>query len=253
MFPILLKLGPITLHTYGLMVALGFLAGLHATRIQFERQGLPLMQIDRMVLSIMIAGLLGARIFYFGVDNFAELKVDPLSFLRIWEGGLVFYGGVLGGLMVLVYFSQVQRLPFLSLTDAFSVPLLLAHSIGRLGCFAAGCCYGKETALPWGVTYGHPASLAPRFISLHPTQLYESLAAFLLFLAFNKANQKRLKLGTLTAAYMILYGTFRFFIENLRGDDRGLYHFGASPSQLVAVTMVVIGFLILGWSQRGQS
>src|SRR5438067_1813064 len=131
MFPILLHIGPITLHTYGLMVAIGFLLALRVARGQFQQRGLPDVLLDRIVFCLMVFGLLGARVFYFGVDNFAELRSDPLSFFRIWEGGLVLYGGVIAGVTVLIFFSRTHGLPFLGLTDAFAAPLLLGQAIGR--------------------------------------------------------------------------------------------------------------------------
>ncbi len=241
MFPILFQWGPITLHTYGLMVAVGFLCALRVARGQFALRGLPEESLDKIVLSLMIGGILGARLLYFAVDNFRDLRVDPLSFLRIWEGGLVFYGGVIVGLVALIFYARYYNVPFLILTDAFAVPLLLGHSIGRLGCLAAGCCYGKPTTLPWGIVFKHPASLAPRFESLHPTQLYESLGYFFLFLVGWFISRKTTRLGWSTGFYLVAAGAFRFSIEFLRGDDRGLYRFGLSPSQLVAAAMIVVG------------
>lgn len=241
MFPILLQIGPFTLHTYGLMVALGFLAALHVARLQFARFSLPVDQLDRIVLYLMIFGLLGARTLYFAVDDFVELRGNPFSFLRVWEGGLVFYGGVITGLLTLIIYSWRSGLRFLSLTDAFAAPLLLGHAIGRLGCFAAGCCYGKPTDLPWGVSFRHPASLAPRFAALHPTQLYEFAGNLVLFLSALALSRRKIRPGTLTAFYAVSYGAFRFLMELLRGDDRGFSHFGVSPSQLVALVLIAAG------------
>lgn len=241
MFPILFSFGPFTLHTYGLMVAIGFLCALAVARKQFERFNLPADQLDRVVLFIMIAGLLGARTLYFALENFELLQADPLSFFRIWEGGLVFYGGVIGGLVTLAVYARLHHLPFLSMTDAFSAPLLLGHAFGRVGCFAAGCCYGKPSDLPWAVVFEHPASLAPRFASLHPTQLYESAGNLLLFFAALALSRRRLGAGMLSAFYAVSYGSFRFAMEFLRNDDRGGTYFGGSPSQVVAVLLVICG------------
>lgn len=253
MYPILFSLGPLTLHTYGLMVALGFLAALKVARVQFTHFSLPVEHLDRLVLYLMIFGLLGARLLYFGVDNFGELQSNPLSFFRIWEGGLVFYGGVIADLVVVAIFARRHHLPFLSLTDVFAAPLLLGHAIGRLGCFAAGCCYGKETAYFWGVTFTHPASLAPRFVPLHPTQIYEFFGNMVLFLLAYSLGRRRLEKGMLTAFYAVSYGLFRIAVEFLRGDERGLFYFGASPSQVVAVALIVMGMGVFIYAKKNNT
>ena len=253
MFPILFQLGPITLHTYGLMVALGFLGGLSIARIQFARFGLPVMLLDRIVLYLMLFGLLGARTLFFLLQNMDAFFVDPLSFFRIWEGGLVFYGGVIAGLITLAVFAYRYRLNFLSLTDAFAAPLLLAHALGRIGCFSAGCCYGRPSSLPWAVTFTHPATLAPRFVALHPTQIYESVGNFVLFLIAFKLGQRKPARGVLTSFYAISYGTFRFVMEFLRGDDRGAFLLGASPSQIVALCLIAIGIGIIVYEKKERA
>ncbi len=250
MFPIIFSAGPFTLHTYGLMVAAGFLAALYVARRQFERFSLPSDQLDRIVLYIMISGLLGARALYFALENFEGLKADPLSFFRIWEGGLVFYGSVIAGIITLVVFSRLNDLSFLALTDAFSAPLLLGHALGRVGCFFAGCCYGRPTNLSWGVSFEHPASLAPRFTPLHPTQLYEAAGNFILFLVALGLSRKTARPGMLTAFYAVSYGLFRFFMEFLRDDDRGGIYFGGSPSQVVAVLLVLSGIGLFLYAKK---
>lgn len=253
MFPILIQAGPFTLHTYGLMVAVGFLVALRVARSQFETFELPVELLDKTVLVLMIAGLLGARAAYFLIESREELVVDPLSFFRVWEGGLVFYGSVIAGLPTLYVFARRNGLAFLSLTDAFAAPLLLGHAFGRIGCFAAGCCYGKPTGLPWGVSYSNPASLAPLSVTLHPTQLYESAGNALLFLATLAVSRRRPRAGVTTAFYCASYGLFRFFIETLRGDERGTFHYGASPSQLIALALVALGgaLYLYGKKQEG--
>src|ERR1051325_5573114 len=110
MFPILFKIGPLSLHTYGLMVALGFLGGYYLVRQRFELHGIPLAIFDQFIFVLMVSAILGARLFYLGVDWFASLKQDPFSFFRIWEGGLVFYGGFIGALLALVIYTRVKEL-----------------------------------------------------------------------------------------------------------------------------------------------
>lgn len=245
MYPILFKIGPLTLHTYGMFVALGFLAGFYVLRQQFDRQGLDVSLVDNLAFLLLLGGLFGARLAHF---VFAEPKIlfnHPLTFFRIWEGGLVFYGALLVGLVILILYARYRELPLLALFDAFSAPMLIAHALGRLGCFSAGCCYGKPTASFAAVTFTHPESLAPTLIPLHPTQLYSSLGNLTLFglaLALSRRNPPQ---GSLIAFYLLGYGTFRFLIEFIRNDYRGPVFGGLFPSQWISIGLVITGLLVL--------
>ena len=245
MFPILLRIGPVTLHTYGLLVALGFLTAFAVARVTFRREGWPIEMLDSLVFYLMFAALIGARLFYFGVDGFVDLRHDIWSFFRIWEGGLVFFGGVIGGLIALVIYARTQGLPILLLTDALAPPLLIGHAIGRLGCFAAGCCYGKATELPWGVTFTNPESLAPKYIRLHPTQIYESAGDLVLFAIAMWLWRRRVPRGVITVYYLLSYSLFRFLLEFIRGDDRGAFVHGFSPSQWISIAAMAVGLGIV--------
>ncbi len=241
MFPILLKVGPLTLHTYGLLVAAGFLAAYALSKQEFKRRGFSQELLDRLVMTLMISAILGARIFYVGLEGFSEFKSDPLSFFRIWEGGLVFYGGFLAALMSLIVVVRMRRLSLLTFMDVFSGPLLLSQTIGRLGCFSAGCCYGRPTDVPWGVVFRDSHSLAPVGIPLHPTQLYEAGAVFLLLIGWLLLRRFSLRPGVLSIYYLFGYGLVRFLVEFLRQDDRGPFVDGLSPSQWISVGALLLG------------
>jgi len=241
MYPILLQIGPFTLHTYGFFVALGFLAGYFFVRREMDKRGLSMDLTDQLVFFVMVAGILGARFFYFGVVKFTPLFEDPLSFFRIWEGGLVYYGAMIFGLGALFIYSKWKEIPVLVLGDALFGPLLLAHAIGRLGCFSAGCCYGKPTDSIFGVTFTHEKSLAPLNIALHPTQLYSALgllALFFIVMALGRVSRPK---GFLVSFYLVGYGTFRFLIEFLRGDFRGLVVAHLHPSQWISLFSILTG------------
>jgi phosphatidylglycerol:prolipoprotein diacylglycerol transferase len=253
MFPILLRIGPVTLHTYGLLVALGFLAAVFIARREFVREGWPISLVDEVVVYLMISGLFGARLFYFVLEGFQEFKMDPWVFLRIWEGGLVFYGGLIFGLVTLYLFAQFREINFLSLMDTLAAPLLLGHAIGRLGCFAAGCCYGKATDFILRIIFTHPESLAPRFVPLHPTQLYSSLGDLALFWGALKLRRQYPARGVVSAYYLFGYGLFRFLIEFLRGDDRGRFLASLSPSQWVGILLILSGITLFIYVKRRES
>ena len=239
MFPVIFKIGPLTLHTYGLMVAVGFLVSFQLVRRGFFQKKIPLDYVDQMVLIMVLAGLFGARLLYFVAVDEGSFQSKFFNFVKVWEGGLVYYGAFLGGLAGLVYFCLKKDLPILKVTDICVGPLLLAQAFGRVGCFAAGCCYGRPTDSFLGVTFTHIDSLAPTYVSLHPTQLYSSFGLLLLFVALiliGKANPPR---GTVSGFYLVGYGAFRFLIEILRNDFRGTVLLSLHPSQWISMVMIV--------------
>jgi len=253
MFPILFKLGPLSLHTYGLMVALGFIAGYTFLIKEFGRTGFPPAYLDKMMTLLLISSLIGARIFYFATEKFEPLRSDPLAFFRIWEGGLVFYGGFLGAGLAIFYFTRVRKIPFFKLADALVGPLLLGQAIGRLGCFAAGCCFGKPTLAFYGVTFHNEGSLAPLGIPLYPTQLLESAGNFLLFLGVFFMRRRHPRDGFKVSYYLIGYGLLRFFVEFLRGDFRGPVYLNLYPSQWISLIMIVVGTNLLLTNTYGKN
>ena len=244
MFPNLIQIGPVTLHTYGLLIAVAVFLAYHVARRGAVERRIPAEKLDRLVMYVILAGFVGARLLYFGVDGFAGLRRDPLAFFRIWEGGLVFYGSVIGGFLALLVFARVNELRALTLTDLLAPALLLGHTVGRLGCFAAGCCYGRPTDSFLGVVFTHPESLAPKHIPLHPTQLYASAGTFALFLVAFQWSKRAPKTGALTAFYLVGYGVFRFVLEFFRGDDRGMFIAGLAPSQWIAMFMAAAGVAV---------
>lgn len=244
MFPILLTVGPFTLHTYGLLVALGFLAAYQVARRNFEKANLPASLNERLFMGMMISAIVGARLLYVLLEDHDNFFADPLSFFRIWEGGLVFFGGFIAGFFFLVFTLKRESLDFLFVVDQYVAPVLLAQSIGRLGCLAAGCCYGKPTASWVGLVFRHPETLAPRFVPLLPTQLYSSFGDLLLFWGALTLQRKHPRPGTLWAYYLVSYGLFRFIIEFLRGDFRGAIVGGLQPSQWISLVLIGCGLFL---------
>jgi phosphatidylglycerol:prolipoprotein diacylglycerol transferase len=251
MFPILLNIGPVTLHTYGLLVAVAFLVGYHTLRDHMSRHNLPLTLADGLAFALLLGGIVGARIAYFLVSEPALLWKQPWSLLRVWEGGLVFYGGAVAGVIVAAIYARVAGYPFFRITDSLVAPLLIAHAIGRLGCFFAGCCYGRPTGMPWSVTFSRAESLAPIGVPLHPTQLYEFLADLLLFFGARALDRREPRKGVLTAYYLMAYGAARFVLEMWRGDDRGfLLNAAISPSQWISLAGMAAGLGVLAYVVR---
>lgn len=249
MFPVLLRFGPLTIHTYGFLVAIGFLVGLWVAALQAQREGIPRAKIMDLGFYILLAAIVGSRLF-FVLLNIEQYINRPLDVFKIWQGGLVFYGGVLFAVPITVWYTRKHGLHLWKIADIFAPSLALGHAFGRLGCFAAGCCHGKPAHdLPWGVIFTNPESLAPTNIPLHPTQLYESAGEMLIFIILVWVRRHQIFQGELFALYMCLYAGLRFVVEFFRGDPgRGFITEGLSVSQGISVLLFavgVIGFIVL--------
>lgn len=228
MLPVLLTVGPLEISTYGVLVALGWLAGVKWLVSRRAAMGLSEDRVWDLVYWIFGGAFVGGKVMYF--------VVTPGSFAFTLEAlryGFVFYGGLLGGLTAGLWKARALKLPFLKLSDWFMTALALGHGIGRFGCLAAGCCYGRHTDLPWGI----PLAGDP---SRHPTQVYEALLNLALFgvlarFVVPRTEDGRWRAGAGLATYVLGYAALRFCVEFLRGDDRGAFVAGLSPSQWVAL------------------
>ncbi|HEX4075326.1 MAG TPA: prolipoprotein diacylglyceryl transferase [Candidatus Acidoferrales bacterium] len=260
MHPVLFQFGGVTIYTYGVLAAVGFLLGLWWAYRQAPRAGLdPRVIWNLGVYGILIA-LLSSKIWYILSmwDYFIANPRDIFS-LGTFQSAGTFYGGVVGGIVWVIFYTRLHKLPVLSVFDVCAAPVALGHSIGRVGCFVAGCCYGKPTSLPWAVTFTNPIasriSGTPLNISLHPTQLYEAGAEFLNFLLLVWLGTRQRFSGQLIGAYFILYGLERGSIEFLR-DDPGrtlMFHDSVSLMQLVSVGLIVTGALLWWRGLRGEA
>src|ERR1019366_4245118 len=240
MFPILIHLGPLTIRTYGAMVALAFLGSLQMARMAARARRIGEAFLLDLVALLIMSGLLGARLLYILV-NLSYFREHPWESVKVWEGALVFYGGFLLAAVVGVIFTRYRGYAVAEVADCVAPALALGQGIGRWGCFFAGCCYGKPTALPWGVHFKDPASLAPLGVELHPVQLYESAGNLLIAaLLWSMLKRKKDTQGGIFWLYVLLYGILRFAMETLRGDDRGPLYGGLAPSQIIALVAVLV-------------
>lgn len=257
MFPELFRIGNFPVNTYGVLMALAFLVALFIASRLAERDGLKRERVFDMGLWMLLAGLVGSKLLLLLAE--AEYRADPsrllsLDFLR--SGG-VWYGGFLGGLTAGVILMRRYGLPFWKSADAFAPGVAIGQSIGRLGCFAAGCCWGRECELPWGVAFSeraHEITGVPVGVHLHPTQVYEALTMLAIFLFLVWLHRRKRFSGQVLLAYAVLYGAARFTIEFFRDDPRGdilglttLTHL--STSQLISLLVGLGGLvlLILRW------
>lgn len=245
MHPVLFKIGFLTIHTYGLFVATGLLTALWMGSHLAKARRIPPEKVMDLTFYAVLAGFLGARLLYVGL-NPSLFSGDWLGVLRVWEGGLVFYGGFIGALAAVLFYIRKHHLPTGVIFDILAVAAPLGHAIGRIGCFFAGCCYGESCALPWAVTFNDPLTLAQPGIPLHPTQLYESAANVLIFFVLLSLYRKRVFPNRLFLVYMLIYGIVRSIIEVFRGDPRGfLFDETLSTSQAVGLTAALVAALLL--------
>jgi phosphatidylglycerol:prolipoprotein diacylglycerol transferase len=243
MHPVLIALGPLHLSTYGAAVACGYLVAILWLKSQMADMGLDEKGFWRLIYSIFFGAIIGGKLLYW-VVSYREILDGQLSLIGDIRYGFVFFGGVLGSLAMGYAAKRRMGFDFFAIADYIGVALPFGHAIGRLGCLAAGCCYGRPTSLPWGIALGgDPASVTPRElwgIPLHPTQLYESAANlaigfFLLKVLLPRAKRRELVPGTVFLAYVALYSAARFGIEFFRFDDRGASWPPFSISQWLAL------------------
>jgi phosphatidylglycerol:prolipoprotein diacylglycerol transferase len=262
MYPILLHWGPITLHTYGLLAALGFLAGYALATRRAKQAGLPSSLVGDALTPLVISGIVGARIFYvvFHGSEFAGAWLDTL---KIWQGGLMWQGGFLGALTALAVFARNKKVPFWLLADLFAPAVALGQAVGRVGCLFAGCCFGHGCALPWAITFRHSESLAPLGMPLHPTQLYDAGLNLLICLVLtsvpwgkpigsvsppqpsqNFGENKFIGSGRIAGLYLVMAGLARLAVEPFRADARGAGVGLFSATGLVAIGLVIGGMFL---------
>jgi phosphatidylglycerol:prolipoprotein diacylglycerol transferase len=235
------------LHTYGVLVALGFLAGLWMAGRLAVRTGLNAEQTTNLGLYCALAALVGAKLMML-VVNAGDYWRNPGSIfsLETLQAGGVFYGGLLGALAVAAWYLHKTKLPALPVADAFAPAIALGHAIGRIGCFSAGCCWGKPTHLPWAVTFRSPVAYqlvgVPLGVPLHPTQLYESAAEFAIFGILYWRFARPHGRGDIISLYLVLYSVARFLVEFVRNQEQGsLWGTPLDASQWISLALFAVG------------
>jgi phosphatidylglycerol---prolipoprotein diacylglyceryl transferase len=221
MFPYLIHLGSFSLPTYGVLVALAFLTALGMASHFAKKRGLQSEKIVNLGVYCALAGMLGAKLLMIAMDP--ELRAHPAEIfsLATLQSAGIFFGGLILALVFAFFYMRAQGLPVLATSDIFAPGLALGHGIGRLGCFAAGCCWGKPTHLPWAVTFSNPAATTgvPLGIPLHPTQLYEAFAEAIVCIVLVSQLRRPHRDGQVIGLYGVLYGIVRFAVEFLREHD----------------------------------
>jgi len=252
MYPEIFRIGSFPINTYGVFLALAFLCAILITVKLAARDGLPREKIYDLCLWMLLCSLIGSKILMFFTEP--EYRDHPLQLISLdfLRSGGVFYGGLIGAILSGYFLMRRYRLPWWKTADACAPGIAIGNFFGRQGCFAAGCCWGKPTTLPWGVKFtelGHEITGVPLDVRLHPTQLYESFAMLLVFFFLLWLHKHRRFNGQVILLYALLYSVIRFAIEFLRDDPRGdLFGLttltGLSTSQLISL-IVGAGALVL--------
>lgn len=267
MYPVLFEIRGFAFTSFGLMMFLSFIAGSWILSLQLKRRGMNPEIAWEVLAWIAIAGVLGAKFYYMAL-NWRDVLENPMREL-LSRGGLVWYGGFIGGVSAYYYQIRKRGLPVATMFDAVAPALMLAYAVGRIGCFLVGDDYGLPTDAWYGIAFpnGTPPSTAGNLraffgadipaeipdwtvMAVHPTQLYEIAAASLLFLVLWKMSGRRLASGQLFSAYLVLYGIERFLVEFVRAkSDR--YLLGISTAQFASLFLVVAGVYL--WQRRGRT
>lgn len=257
MFPVLFRfpdswplIGTHGIHSYGVMVALGFLFGMRFVKRESERVHLDSEKMLDLFFWIMVWSIVGARTLYI-INSANHFWSDPLMLFRIWEGGLVFQGGVIASIITAWVFLKRHKIPFFKVSDVFAPALALGHALGRIGCFFAGCCFGRECALPFPISTTfpfNPDSVAPAGIALYSTQLMESAGEFFIFAILFWYRKRKPFDGAVFLSYIIGYSLLRSLVETLRGDSiRGfVIDPYLSVAQFISLLAIIIALFL--WS-----
>lgn len=257
MHPILFELGSWPVYTYGILLAAAYLLGLHLAVRRAKARGVDPNRVMDLGIWIIIAALVGAKLLLVVVD-WDHYRRNPGDIFSLVRSAGVFYGGLVVATATGFLLIRRYRLPVWTTADLYAPGIALGHVIGRMGCFFAGCCWGRPTSVPWAITFTDPAAAVnvgtPLNVALHPTQLYEA-GAELLILVLLLATERRGRpfAGRTFWLYMLLYAITRFIIEIYRGDPRGEI-LGMSTSQFVSVLIVPLSLAMLYWlSRRGRT
>ena len=267
MHPILVKIGPLTIHTYGFLMALGVAMGLWFIYVQARKAGMDANRVMDAAFYTIIVSLIGAKIFLFA-SNFSYYTSYPKELFSLARSGGVFQGGLTFGTIYALWYFHRKKIPTWPTADLIGPALALGHGFGRIGCFSAGCCFGRECAEPWAVIFRNKYAAALTGVHLdtpmHPVQLYEAALNFINFGVLFLILKKKKFDGQVFSLYIINYSIIRFFTEYFRGDhaDKAYFLRGAtafsslSVPQLFCLLGLVAGivlYVVLKRRQRAQS
>jgi len=256
----IVEFGPPAIRSYGVMLVIAFWLGIEMSARIAKQRGLDPGRILDMGLVVLVASLVGSRLLYV-VSHLGEYQNDKIAILKVWEGGLTFYGGLIAGTACGIAYLRWKKLPVLEVTDIVAPYLALGIAIARVGCFLNGCCFGKATSLPWGCVFppDSQAGWIERSLlagkAVQPTQIYESIACAGMFLFLRKLSKGDHAKGMVFFSLLGLYGAWRFGIDFLRYYEPGMLiaQVNLTWNQVVSLVMIASGLvLVLRSTGRGR-
>ena len=268
MHPIFIQIGDFAIRWFGVMMATGFLVAFFNMNYQAKREGINQQIISDMLIWILVGGLVGARVAYVIANWSTEFSAHPLSMFALQRGGLIYYGGLIGGIISSFIYVKMKKQPALPIADVAATSLPIGQAFGRVGCFLNGCCYGKVTEAPIGVEY--PINSSPWIeqvnnkliqsssqctLSVHPVQLYEACFSIVIFLSLVFVLRKQKFAGITASCYLLFYGVLRFVMEFFRGDERQKFAkitTAQGISLLIVAGGVVLFIYSLWYSKKNQ-
>ena len=251
MHPIAFHFGSLTVRWYGVMMAVAFMAGLWTATRRARRVNVASEIVSDITLWLMLGGILGARFFYVTTYWKQEFASQPFSeVFMIQHGGLVYYGGLIGASLAGMIYISWKKLPLWKLTDIFAPSIALGSFFGRIGCLLNGCCYGHACDLPWAIHF--PADHETHGAAVHPTELYDALLNFVLYVFLAWLFRRKKFDGQIFAAYLIVYAIFRSIAEYFRGDyPVDHVHAGfLTSAQLVSLPIFATGMVLMFFLSR---
>jgi phosphatidylglycerol:prolipoprotein diacylglycerol transferase len=237
MYPILVDLGFWQIRSYGVFVAVALVVGIWWSAREAERQGFERRLVYDAAWAISLAGFAGARLWYALFSEPATFLARPWEIFAVWHGGLSVHGALIAGTFVGARWIRRHRLPFWRFADVLAPGLILGQTIGQIACLLNGDTYGRPTDLQWAIVFTNPQAMAPLGVPLHPIQVYELLAYFVVFLVVHKVARSAMGDGAVLVTYAILYGSARFAMEFFRGDPPVVA--GVIVPQAISVVLVV--------------
>ena len=245
MHPIAFHLGPVTVHWFGIMIALAFLAGLWTATRRAPRAGIPGEQIaDLVVPWLLLGGVLGARGLYILTYWRESFAGQPWwEVIMVQRGGLVYYGGLIGASLATILFGLWRKLPLWKLADVLAPSIALGSMLGRIGCLMNGCCFGRSCTWPWAIRF--PDDHSTQGLPVHPTQLYDAFLNLALYLALAWLFRRRKFDGQVFVTYLLGYAVTRSLAEAFRGDYTELHlHGGFTPAHVVSLGIFTAGAIL---------
>ena len=232
--------------TYGILLALAFTVAYIYSLRRAVKLGEDPKHIENCFLVVVICTVVGARLFHVIFEEPKYYFTHPLKIFAVWEGGYTLYGALLMSIFGIFIYSRWQKISFLQIGDIAAPAAALGIAIGRMGCFFAGCCWGKPANLPWAVVFNHPLAFTNlKHIPIHPTQLYEALTALMLGIYLNSKFKNRKFKGQILSHGLIGYTVIRFFIEFFRGDEYRGFVFNGLLSYSQFISLIILPFSIL--------